>query len=86
MNSIAFAAAIAAATVAISAASSPAFAKSQGNFGAAKVTYDAKTERYCFKEVVTGSHIPVTECRSKDAWAQAGLTIRHKPAVQLAQR
>ncbi|CAM8672797.1 hypothetical protein [Sphingobium sp.] len=86
MKTIAFIAAIAVATVAVSAASTPAFAQAQGNFGAAKVRYDVKTDRYCFKQVVTGSLIPVTQCRSKREWAQAGLTISHKPAVRFAQR
>ena len=87
MKTIAFAAAILAATVAVSAAATPAFAKAQGSFGAAKVTYDAKTDRYCFRETVTGSLIPVTQCRSKSEWAQNGLSISHsQPVVQLARR
>jgi hypothetical protein len=87
MKTIAFAAAIVAATVAVSAASAPAFAQAQGSFGAAKVTYDAKTDRYCFRETLTGSRIPVTQCRSKSEWAQDGLTIsRSQPAVQMARR
>ena len=87
MKTIAFVAAVAAATVAVSAASTPAFAQqAQGSFGAAKVSYDSKTNRYCFKQMVTGSLIPVTQCRSRSEWSQAGLTITHKPAVQLAQR
>lgn len=86
MKTIAFIAAIAAATVTVSAASTPAAAQPTGNFGAAKVSYDPATNRYCFKETVTGSLIPVTQCRSKDEWAQAGLKISHKSTVQLAQR
>ncbi|BBF71838.1 MULTISPECIES: hypothetical protein [Sphingomonadaceae] len=86
MKTIAFIAAVAVATVAVSAASTPAFAQAQGSFGAAKVTYDARTDRYCFKETVTGSLIPVIRCRSKGEWAQDGLTISHKPAAQFAQR
>lgn len=86
MKTIAFVAAIAAATIAVSAAATPAFAQPTGTYGQAKVRYDQKTEGYCFKEVVTGSLIPVTTCQSKEEWAQAGLTISHKPTVQLAQR
>lgn len=87
MKTIAFIAAVAVATVAVSAASTPAFAKQpHGSFGAAKVSYDSKTDRYCFRETVTGSRIPVTQCRSRSQWAQAGLTITRKAAVQLAQR
>lgn len=86
MKTIAFVAAIAAATVAVSAAATPAFAQPTGTYGQTKVSYDQKTERYCFKDVVTGSLIPVTTCRSKEEWAKAGLTISHKSTVQLAQR
>ncbi|MEQ6332208.1 hypothetical protein [Sphingobium sp. MK2] len=86
MKTIAFVAAIAAATVAVSAAATPAFAQPTGTYGQAKVSYDKKSNRYCFKEVVTGSLIPVTTCQSKEEWAQAGLNINHKSAVQLAQR
>ncbi|KQN07486.1 hypothetical protein ASE85_17950 [Sphingobium sp. Leaf26] len=87
MKTIAFAAAIVAATVAVSASATPAFAQPEGRYGSAKVTYDASTDRYCFRETMTGSIIPVTQCRSKSEWAQNGLTINHsKSAVQLARR
>ncbi|MFD1106998.1 hypothetical protein [Sphingobium olei] len=86
MKTIAFAAAVIAATVAVSAASTPAFAQAEGRFGTAKVTYDEKTDRYCFRENVTGSLVPVSVCRTKTDWAKDGLTIHHKPAVVLAQR
>jgi hypothetical protein len=88
MKTIAFTAAVIVAGLTVSAAATPAFAKPEGRFGAAKVTYDAVSERYCFREMRSGSMIPATTCRSKGEWAQQGLTIRHKPAarVQLAQR
>lgn len=86
MKTIAFAAAIAAATLAISAASTPAFAQAKGSFGKAKVNYNQKTDRYCFRETMSGSLAPVIQCQSKAKWAQDGLTISHKPAVLLAQR
>lgn len=86
MKTIAFIAAIAVATVTISAASAPAYAQAHGRFGDADVRYDAKTDRYCFRQAVTGSQIPSIECRTKTEWAEAGLTISHKSAVQFAQR
>ena len=86
MKTIAFAAAVAVATVAISAAATPAFAQAEGRFQTAKVTYNAKTDRYCFRWNVTGMLTPVSECRTKAEWAQEGLTIHHKSAVVLAQR
>ncbi|MFZ2998600.1 hypothetical protein [Sphingobium sp.] len=86
MKTIAFAAAVIAATVAVSAAATPAFAQSHGSFGKAHVTYNQKTDRYCFRETVPSSLVPVVQCRSKDEWARNGLTITHKTSVQLAQR
>ncbi|MCP1469992.1 hypothetical protein J3E64_001679 [Sphingobium sp. OAS761] len=86
MKTIAFAAAVVAATLAVSAAATPAFAQPEGTFRGARVTYDQKTDRYCFRETVSGSRIPMVECRSKQDWAQAGLTISRKSTVQLAQR
>ncbi|AUW56897.1 hypothetical protein C1T17_01235 [Sphingobium sp. SCG-1] len=78
------------AIIAIAAASmtvaSPAFAKPQGTFGRATVSFNQKTNTYCFKEAREDSHIPHTECRTKEEWADAGLTITRKPAVQLVQR
>ncbi|MDO7835382.1 hypothetical protein Q4610_10020 [Sphingobium sp. HBC34] len=86
MKTIAFIAAVAIATVAVSAASAPAFAQATGQFGNAKVRHDAKTDRYCFSEAITGSRVPLVQCRTKAQWAQAGLTITRKAAVQIAQR
>lgn len=86
MKTIAFAAAILAATVAVSAAATPAFAQAQGSFGKAHVTYNQKTNRYCFRETVPSALVPVVQCRSKDEWARNGLTISHKSTMQLAQR
>lgn len=86
MKTIAFTAALVAATITLASASTPVFAQPKGSFGSTKVTYQAKTGRYCFKDVVTGSRIPVTQCRTQEEWAKAGLTITRKPAVQLARR
>lgn len=70
----------------ISTAATPAFAKAEGSFGREKVSFNEKTNRYCFKYARPDSRIPYNECRTKEDWAQAGLTITHKPAIQLAQR
>jgi hypothetical protein len=86
MKTIAFAAAILVATVAVSAAATPAFAQPQGRFGDAKVTYQAKTDRYRFRETRIASRTPSVQCRTKAGWAQDGLTISRKAPVQLAQR
>lgn len=87
MKTIAFAAAVVVATVAVSAAATPAFAQSQPASSSVKVRYEAKTDRYCIRETQSGTIVPLTQCRSKTDWAQNGLTISHaKPAVQLARR
>ena len=86
MKTIAFAAAIVAATVAVSAAATPAFAQAEGRFGAAKVSYNANTGRYCFRDRSNGALIPTTVCKTKVDWARQGLTIRHQRSVELAQR
>ncbi|WP_311267591.1 hypothetical protein [Sphingobium sp. WCS2017Hpa-17] len=86
MKTIAFAAAVVAATLAVSAAATPAFAQPQGRFGDTKVTYHAKTDRYCFREIRNGSRAPLVQCRTKAEWAQNGLTISRVSPVQLAQR
>jgi len=87
MKTIAFAAAIVAATVAVSAAATPAFAQDQGKIGTAKIRYDAKTDRYCVRDTLPSTIVPMSQCRSKTEWAQNGLTIHHNQSVvQLARR
>ena len=86
MKAIVFAAALVAATVAVSAASTPAFAQVQGSFGTMKVTYNAKTNRYCFRETRPSTPVAATQCGSKEMWAREGLTITRTRSVQLARR
>lgn len=86
MKTIAFAAAVVAATVAVSAASTPAFAQ-ETNAANIKVRYDVAADRYCVRATVPSAIVPVVQCRSKTEWARNGVTINHiKPAVQLARR
>ncbi|MEC3912880.1 hypothetical protein U5A82_21115 [Sphingobium sp. CR2-8] len=86
MKTIALTAAVVAATIAVSATATPAFARAEGRFGSSTVTYNPKTDRYCFRETVTGSKVPAADCRSKNEWALNGLTIEHKTRVQIARR
>lgn len=86
MKIIAFAAAVVAATVAISAAATPAFAQSDVGANHVKVHYQENTGRYCVRQDRAGSLTPSIECRNKADWAQQGVTISHKAPVQLAQR
>ena len=37
-----------------------------------KVTYDAKYDKYCISQAVTGQRIPVRTCRTKAEWAADG--------------
>lgn len=86
MKTVIAIAAILASTTVVTAAATPAFAQPQGQFGQAKVSYNQKTDSYCIKEVRPSSIVPQISCRTAKAWADAGLTITRKPAVQLAQR
>lgn len=77
-------AAIIAAAAAIGSFAAPAAA--QGQYGKPKVSYDAKTQHYCIKQVQPSSIVPTVKCRTASKWTEAGVTITRKPAVQLAQR
>ncbi|HUD94546.1 hypothetical protein [Sphingobium sp.] len=79
-------AAIIAVAAAMTSIAAPAAAQDQGNFNKPKVSYNAKTQEYCVKQVLPSSIVPSIQCRTASEWADAGLTITHKPAVQLAQR
>ena len=62
MKTIAFAAAVAVATIAVSAAATPAFAQQNG-VTHAKVRYDVKTDRYCVRATLPSSIVPMAQCR-----------------------
>ncbi|MDI1294572.1 MAG: hypothetical protein PSY12_01560 [bacterium] len=79
-------AAIIAITAAVTTVAAPAFAQPTGTFGKAKVTYNQKANTYCLKEVLPSTIVPQITCRTVQDWADAGLKITRKPAVQLAQR
>jgi len=56
-------------------ATTPAFAAPSGNPDQPKVTYDAKRDRFCISQNITGNYLPVRDCRTKEDWAKAGLTL-----------
>ena len=60
-------------------ATAPAFAAQRGNSDRPQVTYDAKRDRFCVSQMITGNYLPVKDCRSKEDWAKGGLTVS-KPA------
>lgn len=74
------------AAVALSA-TAPAFAAPRSSSDQPTVTYDAKHDKYCVSQTVTGSRLPVQDCRSKQDWAKAGLTFSQQPnAAKLASK
>ena len=56
-------------------ATAPAFAAQRGQSDQATVTYDAKHDKYCVSQMVTGNYLPVKDCRTKSDWAKAGVTV-----------
>lgn len=56
-------------------ATAPAFAEHRGQSDQPTVTYDAKHDRFCVSQMVTGNYLPVKDCRTKQDWAKAGLTV-----------
>ena len=70
----------------------PAFAATPSDGVRMKVTYDAKQDKYCVSQAVTGRLIPQRTCRTKAEWvadgAQFGDATDAKPvqAMKLAQK
>ncbi|WP_116091554.1 hypothetical protein [Sphingomonas crusticola] len=56
----------------LSAVAVPAFAAAGGETAKLKATYDAKRDKYCVSQQITGQRIPVRDCRTKAEWAQEG--------------
>ena len=56
-------------------ATAPAFAAQRDHPDQPKVTYDAKRDRFCISQNITGNYLPVKDCRSKEDWAKAGLMV-----------
>jgi len=59
--------------------SAPAFAAKGESGNQPKITYDAKHDKFCVSQHVTGYTLPVKDCRTQSDWAKAGLTVT-KPA------
>lgn len=70
-------------------ATAPAFAATthDSEGGQVKVTYDAKHDKYCVSDMVTGSRLPVKDCRTQQDWAKDGLVVSKAAAGdKLAQK
>jgi len=64
------------------AIAAPAIA-AKGDSEKPKVTYDAKRDRYCISQKVTGAYLPVKDCRSKEEWAKAGLVVDQQTETKI---
>ena len=63
----------------------PAFAASSDQGDRLKVSYDAKHDKYCVSQEITGQMTPQRICKTKDEWARMGAVVGDKPAAKLAQ-
>lgn len=72
------------AAAAVVGTAAPAFAAFHYSDTHLKLIYDAKQDKYCSSQEVTGSRLPVKDCRSKSDWVQAGVVFPDKPAPKLA--
>jgi hypothetical protein len=60
-------------------AAAPALAAKGDAGNLPKITYDAKHDKFCVSQQVTGYTMPVKDCRTQSDWAKAGVTVS-KPA------
>lgn len=80
MNTVVIAASLASLFVALPAAadpvaaSTPAPAATESSASAAA----KKPTKYCFETTTTGTRIGVTECRTQEEWARAGVKVPAK--------
>ena len=67
-------------------ATAPVLAASGDSSDRFKLIYDAKHDKYCTSQEVTGSHLPLKDCRTKDEWAKAGTVFPDKAGAKLASK
>jgi len=63
----------------------PAFADAKSDGDRLPVTYDAKHDKYCVSQEVTGQVIAQRVCKTKAQWAKLGAVVGDKPAPKMAQ-
>lgn len=73
------------AALVIGSLAAPAFAAVTLDGDRLPVTYDAKHDKYCVSQEVTGQLIPVRACKTKAEWAKLGAIVGDKPATKVAQ-
>ena len=64
----------------------PAFAAPQRDSQKATMSYDAKRDKYCLSQMVTGSRLAQRDCRSKQDWAKEGVQIQDARGEKLASK
>lgn len=73
------------AALVIGSLAAPAFAGVTLDGDRVPVTYDAKHDKYCVSQEVTGQFIPQRVCKTKAEWAKLGAVVGDKPATKMAQ-
>ena len=63
----------------------PSFAASSDQGDRLKVRYDAKHDKYCVSQEITGQMTPQRICKSKDEWAKLGAVVGDASDTKLAQ-
>ena len=71
--------------LALGTVAAPAIAAQSDQADRLKVTYDAKHDKYCVSQEITGQMTPQRICKTKDQWARMGAVVGQKPAAKLAQ-
>jgi len=68
------------AAIVLGSLAAPAFAATNGDSDRLPVTYDAKHDKYCVSQEVTGQFLPQRVCKTKAEWAKLGITLGEQPA------
>jgi hypothetical protein len=63
----------------------PALAEANADGDRLPVTYDAKHDKYCVSQEVTGQVIAQRICKTKAEWAKLGAVVGEKRATKMAQ-
>ncbi|MGH8598019.1 MAG: hypothetical protein ACREXT_15295 [Gammaproteobacteria bacterium] len=74
----------AAAGVLMAAISVPALAQQTGS--PAKITYNAKTGKYCTKLQFTGTRLAKSLCLTRAQWAEEGVIIPQNAETEMAKK
>lgn len=67
-------------------ATAPVLAAQSDDEMRVRVIYDAKRDKYCIDQSVTGSRLPVRDCRSRQEWALEGVMLQDRKGAKLATK